>query len=277
MAGIPGGHDAVEEVHAPGHGLDDVRGGAHAHQVTGLLLRHIGLDGFDDVIHRLCRLPYGQAADGVTGQVQRRDSLHMPDAQGRIGAALVDAPEHLLRIHRAGQGVQPLVLGLAAHQPAVGALAGLLNIFIGRGVLHALVKGHADVGAQIRLDLHALLRAHKNLPPVDVGGEIHALLLDLPQGGQGKHLEASGIREDGPVPGHEPMQSAHVPDQSVPGPKMQMVGIRQHHLGAEALQIAGAQRPLDGPLGGDIHKHRRLHRPMGAAKHAPAGLALGFQ
>ena len=42
-------------------------------------------------------------------------------------------------------------------------------------------KAMAHVGAQIGLDLHTLLRPHENLVAVDVGGEIHALLLDLPQ------------------------------------------------------------------------------------------------
>ena len=57
-----------------------------------------------------------------------------------------------------------------------------------------LVEGHGDGGAQIGLDLHTLLRPHEDLVAVDVGVEVNALLLDLAEACQGKHLEAAGIR-----------------------------------------------------------------------------------
>ena len=52
-----------------------------------------------------------------------------------------------------------------------------LHIFPVRRAGRALVKSHGDRGSQIGLDLHALLRSHEDLPTVDMGVEIHALLL----------------------------------------------------------------------------------------------------
>ena len=157
------------------------------------------------------------------------------------------------------------MLLLAPPEPADRTLAGLLNVIIGRGVLHALIEGHSDVAAQVGLDLHGLLRPHKDPPPVDVGGERDALLGDLPQSRQGKYLEAAGIRQDGAVPVHhlvEPAQGLH---HVIPRPEVEMVGIRQLNLALEVLQIVGADRPLDGSLSAYVHKDGGLdHAAVGA-------------
>ena len=58
-----------------------------------------------------------------------------------------------------------------------------------------------------------------------MGMERDALLLDLPQSGQGKHLESSAVRQDRPRPGHKPVQSAKAPDQRVSGADMQVISI----------------------------------------------------
>ena len=43
VAGIAAGHNAVKQIHAAGNGLDDVAGGADAHQIADLVLGHIRL------------------------------------------------------------------------------------------------------------------------------------------------------------------------------------------------------------------------------------------
>ena len=200
----------------------------------------------------------------------------MADADIGIGAPLVDAEEHLARVHAAGQGVQPLVLGHAALQPAGGAGAGLLHVLPGGWILDALVKGHGHVAAQVGLDLHGLLRAHKNAPPVDVRGEGHALLLDLLQTGQGEHLKAAAVGEHGAVPPHELVQAAHVPHHPVAGAQMQVIGVGQLDLTAQLFQVKGVYRAFNSPLGAHVHKHRGLGRAVGAGKHPPPGLPLRF-
>ena len=101
MAAVAGGHHAVEEVHAPGHALDDVAGSAHAHEVPGLVLGHVGLHRVDDLVHHLRGLPHREPPDGVAVAVDLGDLVHVPHPQVRKRGALVDAEEHLPRVHRA--------------------------------------------------------------------------------------------------------------------------------------------------------------------------------
>ena len=276
VAGVAGRHHAVEEIHAARHGLDDVGRRSHAHQIAGTVRREPGLDGLDDLIHHLGRFTDSQTADGVAGEVQIGHHLGVLDAKVGVSAALIDAPEHLPGIHSFGQGVQPGVLCLAANQPAVGALHRLLHVLVRGGVLHALVKGHADIGAQVGLDLHALLRAHENLPPIDVGGKVDALLPDLAQTCKGENLETAGVGQNGLVPGHKAVQAAQVADQPVAWPQMQVIGVGKLHLAADLRQILGAQTALDGSLGTDVHKHRRLNRSVCAGELAPPGTSFRF-
>ena len=237
----------------------------------------MGLHRVDDVVHGLRGLPHRQPPDGeaVTGQLG--DLLHVPHPQLRVGPALVDAEEHLLGIDTAGLPVQPLVLRHAALQPAVGPGTGGLHIVEGGGVLDALVKGHGDVAAQIGLDLHGLLRSHEDPTSVDMGGEGDALLRYLTQAGQRKDLKSAAVGEDGAIPVHKPVQSAQLPHHPVSRPQVEVVGVGQLDLTAQRLQVVGGDRPLDGPLGPDIHKNRGLGSSMGAGEHATPGPALRLQ
>ena len=200
----------------------------------------------------------------------------MPHTQVGISTALVDAEQHLTGVDAVGLLIQPLMLGNAALQPAVGTLAGGLHILVRSGILHALVKSHGNVAAQVGLDLHRLLRTHKNPVAVDVGGEGHALLLDLPQAGQGEHLKSAAVGEHGAIPAHHLMQAAQLLHHLVAGTQVQMIGIGQLHLTADLLQVKGGYRALDGTLGADVHKYRGLHSAVWASKHAASGAALGF-
>ena len=56
-----------------------------------------------------------------------------------------------------------------------------------------LIERHGNGRCQVGLDLHALLRSHKDLVSVNMGTEGYALFLDLAKTGKGKYLKAAGI------------------------------------------------------------------------------------
>ena len=259
MAGIPGGHHAVEEVYAPPDRLHNIGRSAHAHKIPGLVLRRIGQGHVQNAVHDLCLLPYRQTADAVALAVHLGALLHTPDPQVFIGAALVDAEEHLAGIHAVRQGVEAVMLRLAPPEPADCTLTGLLHVIIGGRVFHTLVEGHGNIAAQVGLDTHGLLRPHEDSPAIDVGGKCDALLGDLPQPCQGKYLKASGVRQDGAVPVHHFMEPSQCLHHAVSGAKMKVVGVGQLDLAFEVPQIVGAHRALDGPLGAYIHKDGGLY------------------
>ena len=193
MATVPGRHHAVKEIYAPADSLNDVAGCTHSHEVTGLFLWHKRFHHVNHLVHDLRWLTHRQAADGKTIAVNFCNLPHMPGTQIRVSGTLVDAKEHLLRIYRFRQAVQPVMLFLAPLQPPQRTFTTGLGVFVGRRIFHALIKSHSDVAAQVGLDAHGFLRPHKNLPSVNVGGKIDPLLLDLPQGRQGKNLKSAGV------------------------------------------------------------------------------------
>ena len=70
VASDPGRQGAVEHVDAAGDALDQVVGGAHAHEVARLRLRHVRRRLLYGPVGRLLRLPNGDAADGYAGEVE---------------------------------------------------------------------------------------------------------------------------------------------------------------------------------------------------------------
>ena len=191
---------------------------------------------------------------------------------------MIDTKKHLLGIHCVGQGVEAIMLLLAPLQPPKSALAGGLGVLIGSGVLHALIEGHSNIAAQIRLDLHALLGAHKNTVTIKVRGESHALFIDLTKAGQGKHLKSTAVGKDRAIPVHELMETTHLTHHIVTGTEMEMIGVAQLDLTAQLLfQIKGIHAALNGSLCADIHKYRGLHfSAVSALKHAATGFSLFF-
>ena len=149
VTSVSRGHDTVEEVDAPRHALDDISRRSDAHQITGLVLRHIFLHRLDGIVHLLVRLPYGQSADGIARQIELRDLFHMSDTKVMEHRALIDAKQHLPRIDRIRFGIILSQGGFTARQPARRARAGGFHILVRRRNLHALIKGHGDVGAKV--------------------------------------------------------------------------------------------------------------------------------
>ena len=87
----------------------------------------------------------------------------------------------------------------------------------------------------MRLDLHALLRSHKNLFAVHMRGEMYSLLRNPAQAGKRKHLKAAAIREDRPIPVKKLVDAAHIVDHVVPRTDMQVIGIGKLDLTAHVI------------------------------------------
>ena len=55
---------------------------------------------------------------------------------------------------------------------------------------------------------------------------------------------------------------------------MQVIGIAQHHLALQLLQVISGNTALDGSRRRHIHKGRRLHRTMYGGKRSPPGCSF---
>ena len=107
---------------------------------------------------------------------------------------------------------------------------------------------------------------------VEVRGKGHALLGDLAQLCEAEHLESAAVGEDGAVPAGELVQTAHLCHQLVAGTQMQMVGVAEHDLRTDVLQVMGRQAALDGTGGGNILECGCLHRAVYGLELAPPAL-----
>ena len=122
VASVPGWIYAVKEVHAPVNRFQDIGRSSHAHQIYRLVLRQAGHCHIQNMVHLLVALAHRQSAHCITVQVHFPYSPCMLHTYLIHHAALVDAEQQLLTVHRVRQGVKTLHLGLAARQPAGGAL-----------------------------------------------------------------------------------------------------------------------------------------------------------
>ena len=192
------------------------------------------------------------------------------------GAALIYAEEQLIFIYRIGQRIEAIHLRLAALKPTRRACAGLLGILIFRGIFNALVKGHGDSRAEVRLYSHALLGTHKNLASVDMRGKIDTLLFYLAELCKRKDLESAAVREYGPVPSRKLVQSAELLYKLVARAQMQMICVAKLNLAVDILEVIRRDRAFYRAAGCDIHKSRSLHGSVDGFKHAAAGCSLFF-
>ena len=142
------------------------------------------------------------------------------------------------------------------------------------GVLHTLVKGHGNGGAEVCLDLHALFRPHENAVAVQMRRKRHALFGDLAQLGQTEHLKSAAVGQDGAVPAGKFVQAAHIGHQLIAGTQMQMVSVAEHHLCADVFQIVCGQAALDGAGSGHVLEGRGLHRTVYGFELAPPGIVF---
>ena len=89
------GQDAIEQVDAARHALDQVVGHAAAHEIPRPVVGQLRGGVRHDLVGDLRRLADAQAADGVGLESQRDRGLDALGSQSRVHAALDDAELHL--------------------------------------------------------------------------------------------------------------------------------------------------------------------------------------
>ena len=209
-----------------------------------------------------------QPAHGVAVEIERRDLLRAAPAQFGIDAALGDAPEHRRRAR--GQEMGPGPAGPAGGDGhGLGGLRGC-----GREG-HEIVEGHHDVRAELGLDIDYVFRRQEELGPVQMRSEGHAVRPDLGQRGHAVDLEPAAVGQDGPGPGDETVQTAHVSDRVRAGAQEQMIGIAQDELGAELGDPIVGQA-FDRTLAGHRREGRRPDVAVGRMDEAGPCRARGL-
>src|SRR5690606_29886183 len=84
IAGVAGGHYAVEHVHAAAHRFDEIFGRAHAHQIARPILRQVRLQRFEHMLAFAPRLADGEPADRVAVESDLRQARDRLLAQMRV-------------------------------------------------------------------------------------------------------------------------------------------------------------------------------------------------
>ncbi len=107
----------------------------------------------------------------------------MVDPYVHVGAALVDAKEHLVRVDRIRQTVESRISLLQRSSQRSSGPRNPLHIFAGKR-RRTLIERHGDRGAEIGLDLRCLSSGPVKIfaPSIHVGVEVDALLFDLSEG-----------------------------------------------------------------------------------------------
>ena len=104
--------------------------------------------------------------------------------------------------------------------------------------------------------------------------ERYAFLGNVAQLGKAEHLKSAAVGQDRAVPAGKLVQAAHIGYQLITGAQMQVVGVAEHYLGADLLQILRGQAALDGTGGGNILESRGLHRAVHGLELTPPGVML---
>ena len=96
------------------------------------------------------------------------------------------------------------------------------------------------VTAERRLDLHRALGRQEGPLAVHLVGEGHALLGDLLLL-QREHLKAAGIRQDGQIDRHEPVDAAQLGDHPFTRSLVEVIGVGEDDPRARGLEVLGRQ------------------------------------
>ena len=108
--------------------------------------------------------------------------------------------------------------------------------------------------------------------PVVGGAEGDAVVVDVRR--QGEHLVAAGVGEHVAVPSREPVEPAETGDDVGAWPEHQVVGVGEHELGPEVLEVGRRQRPHRSSRA-DGHEARGAKRAPRRRDGACAGIPVG--
>ena len=111
---------------------------------------------------------------------------------------------------------------------------------------------------------------------VAVGGEPAAFGRELADGRQGEDLEAAAVRQDGPVPMFEFVQSAGLSERVQAGTEIEMIGVPEDDLRLDVLLQVPVIHALDGTDGSDGHEDGGMDLAVVGRDHARAGGGLGI-
>ena len=213
--------DAVEHVDTAVHGLEQIEGRAHAHEVAGAVLGHPLGGLLAHVLPLVTALAHRQASDGEAVEGHGRQAQDALAAQVREERPLHDAEERLGRITpRVEAACRPTVREVQGR-PRRGA--------VGHGA-HTVVEHHHDVAADGHLRLDGELGAQPHRPPVDVALEEGPLLGHLTRVGQREDLVAARVGQHRAGPAHEPVNAAHPPKDLRPRAEQEVVGVGEKDL-----------------------------------------------
>ena len=143
-------------------------------------------------------------------------------------------------------------------------------------MLHSLSRHNDHIGPQAVLNLHRGLGTEKDTIAVHGRSEGDAFLRQGTPVTQAEYLKSPRIRQDGAVPVHKSMQAAVIGNHIGAGPKHQMEGVGQDHLGPGDAQFLGGHG-LDRAARAHRHEGRGLHLAMPQAQPAAARIAVAVQ
>src|SRR4051794_26443663 len=98
--------------------------------------------------------------------------------------------------------------------------------------------------------------------------EVCALLSNLADLGEGKNLVTAAVGQDRPIPMHEAMKPAELPENIEARPNEKVISVSENDLGFEFSQFARTDR-LDRSLGAHRHKLRGLDYAPSGGQSAP--------
>src|SRR5262245_23090615 len=92
------------------------------------------------------------------------------------------------------------------------------------------------------LNLDRLFRGEAMDRPIKMTVEGHSLVIVAAKFAEAEDLETTGISQHGTVPGHEPVQAAHVVDKPVTGPHVEMVSVGEDERCTQFSEFAWLHR-----------------------------------
>ena len=99
------------------------------------------------------------------------------------------------------------------------------------------------------------------------------MVVDAIEVPQAEHLEAARVGQHRAVPAHKSMQAPGFGHHLLTRLQMQVIGVREHHLGACLRQLFSGHT-FNRAEGAHGHESRRGHRTMGCVKAATARLGV---